>query len=432
MNLRYLYRLRKPAYCFLVILGLILLFNTLPPVAEATAGIQIFLNDKALTSDQPPTRIEGRVMVPFRVLFNALGGSVDWNGETKTVTGRLKDTTVTLQVETDLAVVNQQIITLDVGARLINGRTMVPLRFVSENLGAGVHYDDQSGTVRISMKPAEGIYLDKRSLSLEPGDTATLKATVIPADAANRRVKWFSSDPRVARVNMISGTEAVVTPISGGTSVIFVETEDGSFIDTCHVEVKGKDVAVTGFSLSRTNITLSEGQSPTTIRAIIRPSEATNQKVTWSSRNASVATVHQSGINEGMITPMEVGETIITAKTEDGDFEATCRVIVEKYAITVQSISLSQSTRTLTVGDDYKYLGAYLTPRYASNQTIKWTVEKDGKDVKGEYVAIEIDYRDNDGFERVRLVPIKAGTVRVIATTEDGNFSASCWVTVNP
>ena len=431
MNLLHVSRLPRLIYFFLFILGFTLPFSMLPRTTEGTAGMHIYVNDQALTMDQPPTQIEGRVMVPFRVLFTALGGSVDWNPETEMVTGRLKETIVSLQLETGIAVVNQQIVSLDVGARVINGRTMVPLRFVSENLGAAVHYDDDSGTVRISLKPVEGVFLDKRNLILEPGGSATLKANVIPQDAANRKVKWFSSDPRVARVNMISETEAVVTPISGGTSIIFAETDDRGFIDTCYVEVKGKDMAVTGFSLSRTSITLSEGQAPTTIRAMLRPDDATNQKVTWSSSTTSVATVHQSGINEGMITPMQEGETIITAKTEDGGFEAICRVIVEKYAIPVQSIYLSHATRTLEVGGDYEMLAATLTPRYASNQNITWRVEKDGKDVKGAYVAIEIDSR-SDGYERVRLLPVKAGTVRIIATTGDGNFSASCRVVVNP
>ncbi len=427
-----------PGPLFLLGLVLMLVLALLPaavPAAAAPApGMQIYLNDRVLASDQPPANVEGRVMVPFRVLFMALGGSVSWDRATGMVTGRLGNTTVALQPEADFAVVNRQLVALDVGARLINGRTMVPLRFVSESLGAAVQYDAASGTVRISLKAAEGVFLDRRQLQLEPGEAETLTATVLPPDAANRRVRWYSSDPRVARVTMTSETEAVVTPISGGSCVIFVETEDGGFIDTCRVEVRSTPVAVTGLSLSRTTINLSVGQPPTTLRAIIRPDNATNQKVTWTSRTAAVATVHRSGINEGTITPLAPGETLIIAKTEDGGFEATCRVIVDRYAVPVQSIHLSPSwdTRVLSLSStEYRYITAVLTPRYATNQKILWSVEHGGKEVK-DYLSLELESRES-GYERVRLVPLKAGTgIRIVAKTEDGNLTASYVLSIVP
>ena len=431
MNWSQLTPLPKTVYLSLLVLVFIILFNSFPSIAAGTTGMHIYVNDKMLSSDQPPVKIEGRVLMPFRVLFTALGGTVHWEPETATVTGSLKGSTVTLQVGKDIAVVNREIVALDVGARIINGRTMVPLRFMSESLGAGVQYHDDTGTVRISIKAAEGVYLDKRNLTLELGDSETIKAIVTPLDAANRKVKWHTSDANIARVNMISHTEAIVTPISGGTCFIYAVTEDGGFTDTCRVEIKDKDVPVTEISLNRTSITLNEGESPTTIRAIIHPGDATDQNVTWSSSNTAVATVHRSGTSEGMIVPLKEGSTDITATTADGEFAATCRVTVEKYAIPVRGIDMSLTSTTLAAGGSYQTLRVTISPRNASNQSIKWSVEKEGKDVKSEYIAIEIDSRE-EGYEWARLVPIKESTVpvRVIATTADGNYSASCWVLV--
>ena len=429
MHLKRFYHAGKLTLIAILLLGLAGFLAPQTP-ARAAAGIEIYINDRALTMDQPPTTIDGRTMVPFRVLFEALGGTVDWDQKTKTVTAKRKETTISLQVEDRIAVVNQDKVTLDVAARVINGRTMVPLRFASESLGAQVDYDEEEETISITLKSVEGVYLDERNLEMDVGDSETLTATVFPEAAYNKRVHWRSTNSTVATVTRISATEAIVAAREGGTATIVVETEDGKRTDTCRVEVQPREVEVTGISLSRSSITLSEGESSVTIRADVRPDDATNPMVSWSSEDDSIATVNRSGVTEALITPMEEGETIITAQTEDGGFEALCRVTVEKYAIPVEGISLSRRTLDLDLEDDeYRTLRATLDPRRASNQNMEWRVEKDGQDVEGEYVALEIDSRE-DGREWMRIIPLQAGEVRVIVTSEDGNYTASCRVTV--
>ena len=85
----------------------------------------------------------------MRAIFEAMGASVDWNGETQTVTSVKDSTTISLTLNNNTATVNGKDISLAVPAKLINGSTMVPLRFVSESLGAEVNWDGASKTVTI-------------------------------------------------------------------------------------------------------------------------------------------------------------------------------------------------------------------------------------------------------------------------------------------
>lgn len=79
-----------------------------------------------------------------------------------------------------------------------------------------------------------GVKLNKIHLSLEPKDTAKLKATIVPKDATNKKVKWSSTNPKVAKVN----SKGVVTAVGKGYCDIRVVTNDGGYLAICSVRVK--------------------------------------------------------------------------------------------------------------------------------------------------------------------------------------------------
>ena len=90
---------------------------------------------------------------------------------------------------------------------------------------------------------------------------------------------------------------------------------------------KEPPVAVTGITLNKTETTITKGESET-LTTTISPENASNKKVTWSSGNTSYATVDANGIVT-VLTAAPTGETVvITACTEDGDFEASCTVTI--------------------------------------------------------------------------------------------------------
>ena len=96
--------------------------------------------------------VDGRTLLPARDIVDLLGGDVDWDGELRQVTINQGSTHVLLTIDSSTALVNGSPVTLDVPAQIINERTKVPLRFVAENLGVGVDFQD--GTVIITSTPA--------------------------------------------------------------------------------------------------------------------------------------------------------------------------------------------------------------------------------------------------------------------------------------
>lgn len=110
------------------------------------------VNDKETTLDVPAQIISDRTMVPLRAIFEALGAEVNWNDATKTVTGKKGDKTVSLTINDTAMKVNDATVTLDVPAQIVNDRTLVPVRAISEGLGATVDWDAATRTVTVTAK----------------------------------------------------------------------------------------------------------------------------------------------------------------------------------------------------------------------------------------------------------------------------------------
>lgn len=110
-------------------------------VAPAIASPTVLFNGTQLTFDVEPVNENYRILVPLRTIFEALGAQVQWHGETNSITAVKGDVSITLQIGSKVAIKNGNVIYLDVPARAINNRTLVPLRFVSEAFGAQVNWD---------------------------------------------------------------------------------------------------------------------------------------------------------------------------------------------------------------------------------------------------------------------------------------------------
>ncbi|MFD1175520.1 stalk domain-containing protein [Paenibacillus puldeungensis] len=117
--------------------------------AQAAAGISVYIDGSRLATDQAPVTIKGRVMLPMRAIFEALGATVSWNGAQQTVTAQKDGTKIVLKMKNKAAMINNEGILLDVPAQSVKGRTMVPVRFVSEALGQEVNWDSRSKIVTI-------------------------------------------------------------------------------------------------------------------------------------------------------------------------------------------------------------------------------------------------------------------------------------------
>ncbi|NHN28553.1 copper amine oxidase N-terminal domain-containing protein [Paenibacillus agricola] len=119
---------------------------------NGTQDIIVTVDEQLQKFDQTPVNVDGRTMVPLRAIFEALGAKVEWDGATQTITATKDDTKITLAINSNEAWVNGKMVMLDVPAKLINENTMVPIRFVSEALGANVEWDNNSHSVIITNK----------------------------------------------------------------------------------------------------------------------------------------------------------------------------------------------------------------------------------------------------------------------------------------
>ena len=127
--------------CFLLVLGI--------AQAASAASIRVLLNAKELSFDAAPYIADGRVLVPMRGILDPLGYTIHWQEHTQTVLAISKDTTISLPIHSKTAIVNGKQVPLDVPAEIKNGRTFVPLRFLSENSGAEVTWNAKNQTVSI-------------------------------------------------------------------------------------------------------------------------------------------------------------------------------------------------------------------------------------------------------------------------------------------
>lgn len=119
--------------------------GSLAPSSE----ILVSVNRKLVTFDQPPVIIDDRTLVPLRAIFEAMGAVVDWEPSTRTVTARRDDISISLVIDTNIIKKNGTDIEIDVPAQIINDRTLVPVRAISESLGASVDWDPITRTVLI-------------------------------------------------------------------------------------------------------------------------------------------------------------------------------------------------------------------------------------------------------------------------------------------
>lgn len=120
------------------------------PVEYTPPAVTVTLNGNAIAFDQPPIIQDGRTLVPMRAIFEALGAEVSWDGGTQTVTAYRGESTMTLTIGSSILSIDGREIVLDVPAQLVNDRTLVPVRAVSESFGCGVDWNGDTQTVIIT------------------------------------------------------------------------------------------------------------------------------------------------------------------------------------------------------------------------------------------------------------------------------------------
>jgi len=258
-----------------------------------------------------------------------------------------------------------------------------------------------------------GVQLNSRMFQMSIGEAKTLTALVMPSGAANKGVTWVSDNASVADVTG-SGSEVAVTAHAAGEATITVRTADGGHTDACRVLVDDGVVHVAGVTLDKVAMSLVP-PGLGILTAMVQPSNAANQGVSWDTSNAAVATVKGEGAT-AFVTAVVNGTATITATTRDGGITATCIVTVGSYSVPLTAVSLNRAAMDIFPGGSRR-IAATLHPFNAANQSVTWGTDNPG-------VATVA------GSGLTAMVTAVGAGFANITVTADGGRTATCAVSV--
>jgi len=242
----------------------------------------------------------------------------------------------------------------------------------------------------------ESVALDKSILTIAVGDREALKATIQPQNATDQAVTWDIDNKDFASIS----TDGTVTAKSPGKATITVTTRNGGHTATCTL------TTIPNVSLDAKVITLNVGDTKTLL-ASTRPESAVESGFEWSSSNNAVATVNDKGVTRAV----GQGSTTIAVTALDGGKTASCNLTVVQP---VKNVSLDRNAWTLERGNS-RTLNARINPANATNQKLTWS----SSDTSVARVS-------NDG----QIEAISKGKATITVTTDDGNKTAKCSLSV--
>lgn len=256
---------------------------------------------------------------------------------------------------------------------------------------------NQQATCTVSVTvPVESVSLNQDAVTIEEESTFTLVATIAPDDATTKAAEWTSSNSKVATVD----ADGKVTGMTIGTATITAKVADKQA--TCAVTVVKKTIPVSSVTLNKNALALYKGQTETLV-ATVKPDDATNKTVAWSSTNTDVATVDSNG----KVIAVATGSTTISAKA--GEKEATCTVTV---TIPVETVTLNKAELTLILGKE-ETLVATVKPDDATDKTVAWT--------SSNTAVAKVDANG-------KVTSVAVGTATI--TAKAGEIKATCTVSV--
>ena len=201
-----------------ILLSLLLILNTLTTVFAVGTAITlqvdsntINIGSRSVTIDTAPVIIDGRTLIPVRGVSEAMGGNVNYNNDTKTVTITLGSNKVEMTIDSKTAYFNNKAQILDVAPVVLNGRTMLPARFIAESFGFDVNWDN-----------------DTKNISIKPRQETTTEITTVEESTETTTVEKTESDSKslVVYFSKTGTTEKIANEIKDitGSDIVKIET----------------------------------------------------------------------------------------------------------------------------------------------------------------------------------------------------------------
>ncbi len=317
---------------------------------------------------------------------------------------------------TDVVSVNDGVVKLSSGA--VAGSTAT----ITVTTEDGDHKASATVNVISDTIAVEGVIFTAATFFITQGSTNTydlnISVEITPENATNKDLIWKSSDESVVIVNSEGIATLATTARAGDKATVTVKTVDGGHESTMIIEVRR--IPVSSVSLDITSLEFEVGSTVAQqLTATVLPADATNPAVTWSTSNATVATVSASG-EVSLAASASVGQTAtITVTTVDGGYEKTAEVRV--IDIKPTSVKLNETLLQFEVGSTItQTLFATVLPASVVDKSVTWTSSDSS-------VATV-----SDGV--VSLAPGAQAnqSALITATTNNGGLVANCTVKVLP
>ncbi|MBI4278626.1 MAG: copper amine oxidase N-terminal domain-containing protein [Armatimonadetes bacterium] len=217
-------------------LAVMLAAALMAPAVLAQPAVRVLVDGQQVLFDQPPATVAGRVLVPLRGVFERMGATVAWDDRTQSVLAVRGTTTVQLQIGSRIARVNNRPIELDVPAMLVGGRTLVPLRFISESLGANVEWNADTRVV--------AIWTGGQAASAPTAPPPTAQPPAPQPAAQTVRGVLAGVNPGEQRIAVASSDVVYRIRITGETAITRVDTSGAGGSVSLSALRRGDDVEV--------------------------------------------------------------------------------------------------------------------------------------------------------------------------------------------
>lgn len=382
--------------------------NVTVNATKAASGITLKMNDAAVTDNEVKTaEVFDKIQITSSLAGTPSNQTVVYTSSNPEVASFLGATWQTpkgqMRQETEKADTKVQLNVLDAGTTTITA--------ASADGGASISF-----TLNTTKVAAQSIAVEPSEVSISYKRSTQLKATVMPEDTTRYKIRWESSDDKIATVDQ--NGKVTATGI-GNATIKAVSDDNDAVFGSCAVHAT--EVRAEGVELDKKNLTIQTG-STKKLSALVSPADTHNTKVTWTSSNEQIATVN----DKGEVTGVAIGGPVtITATTEDGGFQASCQVTVQKDAIPVTGVTLTENEYYFA--SDYfseaeseetepvYRLTANVEPDSATNTDVTWTSE-----------TPEVATVDEFG----RVTAVSGGVAVIKATTAEGGFTAQAKVYV--
>lgn len=276
---------------------------------------------------------------------------------------------------------------LDTAVATVDNEGMVTAVGVGKTYITAVTEEGHVATCLVNVtQQATDVILDVTDVTLYVGDTYTVNYTLDPADSTEAGLTWTSQSEQIATVD----SDGKITGVAPGSTTIFVKTKAGN-VQYIFVTVVRR---ATGISFKEKELSLNVGEE-SQIEYTLLPEDAATA-IIWNSLDTAVASVNDAGV----VTAVAVGQTYVTAVTEEG-YVAMCLIKVTQQAT---GVVINDTELTLDVGDIYT-VNYTLQPEDSTESGLTWTSQSQ-----------EIATVDEEG----RITAIAPGTTTILVKTKTG------------